>query len=177
MTQDSDDCGSVCSLPPADLHDRVTMIRTEILPLARRTDALPNGRAWAFERDAALQSKLEALVAFERECCSGLDWHLDVGSQTMRLRVEGIAPDSDFFAPLAGDAITGSDAGAHKAVRAGAGGIIAGLAALLACELPLLLGVIGLGAASFLDAFAAAALALGAGLLGWGLWRRRAVAT
>ena len=177
MQESHDDGGNVCSLPPADLHDRVTLIRTEILPLARRTQALPNGRAWEFARDAALQSKLGALVSFERECCGGLDWNLDVEAETLRLRVEGIAPDSDFFAPLVGDAEVGNGAGARKALGAGAGGILAGLAAMVVCELPLLLGVIGLGAAPFLDAFAAAALALGAGLLGWGLWRRHTLAT
>ena len=103
MKTSADASGDVCSLPPADLHDRVTMIRRDIVPLARRTEALPNGRVWEFAPDPGLQSKLEALVTFERECCSGLDWNLEVENETLRLRVEGIAPDSDFFAPLVGN--------------------------------------------------------------------------
>ena len=101
--EDKENREDVCSLPPAALDDRVAMIRRDILPLARRSEALANGRAWEFARDPALQSKLEALVAFERQCCSGIDWNLDVEDETLRLRVEGIPSDSHFFAAVAGN--------------------------------------------------------------------------
>jgi len=149
------------------------MIRRDIIPLARKSERRPKGRAWTFARDPGLLSKLESLVAFERQCCSGLNWTLEVCADTLRLQVEGIHPDASFLALLTGDATGATDARSRKAVRLGAGGMLAGAAAIVACELPLLLGVLGLGAAAFLDAFAVAAIALGGELLGWGLWRRR----
>lgn len=98
--ESEDDCVEVCSLPPADLRDRVAMIRREILPLAVGAEKLPNGRTWTFVRDPALLSRLESLIAFERRCCGGLEWSLEVRGETIRLRVEGIDPDGSFLALL-----------------------------------------------------------------------------
>lgn len=39
-----------CRLEPRDFAERIDMIRTEILPHAAATSALPNGRTWRFER-------------------------------------------------------------------------------------------------------------------------------
>jgi hypothetical protein len=97
-TSDSLDRGiDFCTLPPPELHDRLTMIRREIAPLVRKAEKLPRGRAWTFARDAVLQSKLESLVAIERRCCRGLVWNMDVGEHTLRLRLEGIDPEATFF--------------------------------------------------------------------------------
>lgn len=164
------DQGEVCSLPPQDQQERVAMFRREILPRARAAERLPDGRAWRFPDDPALKARLEALVAFERGCCGGLDWNLDEAGGELRLRIEGIDPDADFFAPLAGDAGAGRATGAR---RAGIGGVLAGASALVACEIPWVLGAIGVGAAPFLDAFGVLALAGGATLVAGSLWVRQ----
>jgi len=74
------------------------MIRREILPLAKRRETLADGLAFEFDQTAALQRTLEDLVAFERECCSGLTWNVSRTSQgLLRLSIQGLRPDSDFF--------------------------------------------------------------------------------
>ena len=86
--------GEACSLPPEDRRERLAMIRREILPRATRRQALPDGLALDFEPGAATERELEELVAFERRCCSGLEWSLERSPERLRLRVSGLAPDS-----------------------------------------------------------------------------------
>lgn len=174
MADDERNEAAVCSLPPPERTQRLTWIRRALLPRARAAWRLPDGRAWAFANEAALRAELEALVEFERGCCGSLTWKLEAEPETLRLSVRGLDPDAWPFGELDAPAGAGSnpDRG-QRAVRAGAGGLAAGGLAVLACELPVVLGVLGLGAAPWLDAFAVAALAGGAALLGWGLWRNR----
>ncbi len=88
----------VCSLPRDQRSDRAGMIRRDILPHATRREALANGVALEFEHTAAMQKTLADLVAFERDCCGGLAWNLTQPSDgVLRLSIEGLPPDSDFF--------------------------------------------------------------------------------
>lgn len=97
------DTESVCNLTSDMLRDREAMIRRDILSQAPRREALVDGVAFEFEQSAAMQKTLEDLVALERECCSGLAWNLSQPSnRVIRLNVEGLAPDSDFFRAVSG---------------------------------------------------------------------------
>lgn len=91
----------VCSLPSDQLSDRVAMIRRDILPHATRRQRLTDGVAVEFAHTAEMEKTLEDVVAFERQCCSGLTWSLTRPTgDVLRLSVEGLAPDSDLFTAL-----------------------------------------------------------------------------
>src|SRR4029450_3611579 len=90
-------CSEVCSLPPDALRDRLATIRSEFAPQGRRRETLRDGLAWEF--GAEMREKLEALVALERECCSGLDWRI-VGAPGGCVRVEVRGLDARSAAPL-----------------------------------------------------------------------------
>jgi hypothetical protein len=93
---------TVCSLSSAELEDRLEMIRKEILPHVKRSEELPNGRAWEFEETPALWGKLEEWVALERRCCGGLGWSLErLPENRLRLAVLGVEPGSGFLERLA----------------------------------------------------------------------------
>jgi len=93
---------TTCSLSSAELEDRLEMIRKEILPHVRRTEHLPDGRAWEFGETPGMRAKLEQWVELERRCCGGLDWKLErLPSGRLRLAVLGVEPGSGFFGLLA----------------------------------------------------------------------------
>lgn len=167
-------CEDACSLPPDELRDRKTIIRREILPNVTRRQALANGWALDFQHTPVMQQALEDLIVFERECCSGLSWNLDRPAEdVLRLRIEGLAPSSDFFAAMHEGA-----AGPGRVSRiAKAGGLGAAVSLLVCCVAPIgLAAVVGSAAAAPLarldDPVFLAGGALAAGLPAW-LWLRR----
>ena len=83
-----------CNLPKDDRQARLEMIRREIMPHALGSQELVDGMAWEFGDDPELRRELERLVAFERECCGGLQWNLVERSDApgVRLIVEGLDP-------------------------------------------------------------------------------------
>jgi hypothetical protein len=132
-------CSDVCSLPDDAYRARLDWIRSEFLPHVRRTEALPDGRAWEF--DATMRAKLDALVALERECCSGLDWKvLDAaGGAGVRLEVHGVAPG-------AAQSLLAPRGGGRRLAKAGGIGLIGAL--VVCCVLPQV-GLAALGGAAF----------------------------
>ncbi len=98
-------CEDVCSLPSDELRDRVAMVRREILPHVTRRETLSDGVAREFEHTPAMQKTLEDFVSFERACCNGLVWNLRRPSDhVLRLSIQGLAPDSEFFSVFSGAA-------------------------------------------------------------------------
>jgi hypothetical protein len=87
---------AVCTLPPAGLAERLTWIRDEILPHARRTEKLASGLAWELEDVPGLAEKLDRLIALERECCGGIAFERTEAGAPGRLRLEvcGVDPDA-----------------------------------------------------------------------------------
>ena len=82
-----------CSLGPAELEERLAMIRREIVPHVTRSEELERGLLLDFDATPGMRAKLEQLVELERRCCSGLRWELEeVGSATLRLGVTGTDP-------------------------------------------------------------------------------------
>ena len=130
------DCEQVCNLPSDKLRDRTAMIRRDILSQVTRREALSDGMAFEFEHGAAMQKTLEDLVAFERECCSGLAWNLRRPSgRVLRLSVEGLSPDSDFFRAVGG--ATDAPVKGRLARLAQAAGLGAGVGFFLCCVVPI----------------------------------------
>ena len=103
---------SACTLADEPLRRRLEMIRDEILPHVRPSEALREGIAWECDDEPEIRGKLERLVELERECCSGLDFDLRTRGGALRLEVRGIDPKGGVFALL----------GARAPVETGAGG-------------------------------------------------------
>ena len=92
----------ICSLPEDELRERIAELRRDLLPLVQRTEPLPDdaGVVAEFEPRPEIEQQLEDLVAFERQCCSGLDWSLEARPDRLRLTIAGLSPDSKFFQTL-----------------------------------------------------------------------------
>ena len=88
--------GTTCTLSPQRLEERLAWIREEILPHARRSERLADGFAWELEAVPGLVDKLDRWIALERQCCGGLAFELEPGSEpgTLRLEVRGIDADA-----------------------------------------------------------------------------------
>jgi hypothetical protein len=99
MKRPAEELAPFCSLDRTALAERIAMIHREILPHARGSEALPDGRAWNFPSGPDMQAKLEHLVALERECCrEGIDFELmETRDGALRLEVRGIDPNAAVF--------------------------------------------------------------------------------
>lgn len=133
---------AVCTLPTDALKDRLTMVRRDILPHARRREPLTNGTAVEFDFTPEFQRTLEDLVVAERACCDGLTWNLTQPTDAvLRLEITGLAADSDFFRAI-GELPPSADNG-RFARLAQALGLGAGVALLLCCLAPLAIAAVG----------------------------------
>ncbi|MBL4790284.1 MAG: hypothetical protein JKY60_15030 [Kordiimonadaceae bacterium] len=128
----------ICSLPPTDKQSRLDFFRRDLLPHVKQTETLPDGRAWIFNFSDDLSQKLDDLVIFERQCCSGVTWEIDrdVNAKTIRLSLTGIDPHSKFFDQL-GDKGSHSEAPStiRTLVKSSAAGVMATLG--ICCIVPL----------------------------------------
>jgi hypothetical protein len=101
------DVRDVCNLGDEDLAARRERLRRELAPHARAREALPDGVALRFDATSEMRKALEAFVAFERGCCSGLDFALHERGEVLQLAIRGIASDAailaELGAPEAGD--------------------------------------------------------------------------
>ena len=168
-----------CNLPKDDRQARLEMIRREIMPHALGSQELVDGMAWEFGDDPELRRELERLVAFERECCGGLQWNLVERSDApgVRLIVEGLDP-ARLRAALAPETESAPPRGGLFAI-ARAGGIGFAGAFLVFCILPIAaISVAGASVAAPLAGLdnpwliGAASLVLGVAI--WQFERRRA---
>lgn len=94
------DVRDVCSLDEEELAARRETLQRELAPHARAREALPDGVALRFDATPGLRKALETFVAFERDCCPGLDFALHEQGSSLRLEIRGIAPDAAIFAEL-----------------------------------------------------------------------------
>ncbi len=95
-----DTIADICELPPDQLAARKEELRRELLPCVLASEPIEGGQALEFE--TMQREKLEALVAFERQCCGSLDWQL-VESRTagrIRLEIRGLPPGKDLLAAI-----------------------------------------------------------------------------
>jgi len=140
----TDSVETLCNLPEEELRARIEVLRRDLLPHVRSATALPDaaGVTLEFPAKPALREQLEQLVEFERLCCGGLDWTLDMNdAQRLKLSIEGAAPDSAFFAQLGTELAPGNPGGESTphgiAGFAKAGVVGISVAFLLFCVLPI----------------------------------------
>ena len=134
---------SVCNLPADQLKDRIATLRRDVFRHAKRRESLADGVAFEFTNTPEMQKTLEDLIAFERECCSGLSWPVDrVSGESLQLRVEGVPPDSDIFRILDAPEGRGITDRLSRFLRAGGLGTFA---ALVVCCLVPIVGAAVLG--------------------------------
>lgn len=166
----------VCSLLGEEREARLALIRGELLPRARSTQALPDGRAWEFLREPDLERNLEELVTFERVCCPGLGWELRPvrGGTALRLELTGWGPGAS---ALSADDARPPRGGLRR--LAGAGAVGFGMSFFVLCVLPMV--VVAAGGAALAGVAAdlddprwIGAGTLIAGFLAWGVLGRRA---
>ncbi len=150
---DEDRCGCerVCALPEEQLAERSREVRAELGPLLRSHQTSPGRVIWRFDDSETMRAKLEELVEFERQCCAGLDFKVDVdpGSGALTLTVSG--EGAEIFSPATAPKSElakqpGTVAGVAKA---GVVGLCLSLA--LCCVLPMVIA--GLGGAALVVPF------------------------
>lgn len=143
----------LCNLSPDALKERIASLRAEILPRVVATAKQADGFAWEFDDVPADRERLEQLVAFERQCCGGLSWQLEVVSETqrLRLRVSGIDPDSKMLAAFRDTPARRGPRGRLRRLLE-AGGLGFGVSLLAFCVLPM--GVAVFGGAALAATFA-----------------------
>ncbi len=85
---DLDVLADFCTLPDAELAARQDELRAELLPKVLAS-ARSDGQL-VLEFDASLRKQLDQLVAFERRCCPGIEWSLEVAGDRVRLVIAGL---------------------------------------------------------------------------------------
>ncbi|MBW2292515.1 MAG: hypothetical protein JRG89_11040 [Deltaproteobacteria bacterium] len=147
-----------CNLSDEQYAARREELREGLMPLARGREHLSDGLALLFDSSAEMREKLEAFVAFERECCPGLGFSVHDAPRALRLEIHGIDPDASAFAGV-GTGIslntlqeTPKRSGLLRVLRAvGLGGTVSlviccvapiGIAALIGAKLAAPLGVL-----------------------------------
>lgn len=148
---------NACSLTDEEFRARRELARKSLLPHIFETKKLESGLKVTFLETDMIRSRVETFVSLERQCCGFLTFTVTPPEEGLTLTIEG-PPEAEvtleMFAaavkPVSDKACVNhiqSDLG--KGVRrTGVAGIAVGVTALLACELPLILGLIGLGGLS-----------------------------
>lgn len=90
----------ICSLDEAAFAARRKELLAGFIEHIVSKEALPDGIAFHFARSPAQRTELEDFVAFERECCSGIDFEILDRGETLRLEVRGFAAGSDLHDAL-----------------------------------------------------------------------------
>jgi hypothetical protein len=166
----------ICTLPGDEVSERLSWIRDEILPHATRTVRRSQGLDIELESAPGLETKLDRLVALERECCAGITFERVDGPTPGRHRLEirGADPDARVFRPLLAVGDANAQRGSRAAKAAGVG-VLASL--FICCVVPLAAGaLIGSAAAPLAGLDHPAPIAGGAllgGLLAWWWMGRR----
>ncbi len=138
-----------CSLDSEARKDRRAFFRDRLLADAVRTIRTENGLRIIFRNDPAVRSEIETLVDLERQCCGFLDFELVEDQEQLTLTITGPRAARGVLDQMASVAAMGQSDGAAGGSGSllkytGLAGVSAGVACLLACELPVVLTVIGL---------------------------------
>jgi len=141
-----------CSLSDADFRERRTFARKALIARIASSKRIENGIEIQFDRDEQLSRDLMTFVDLERQCCGFLTFTIltaQPGALPTGVRIQGGA-ESQATIEMFVQAID-SDQGAateqkETSIRlrhARWSGIAIGAFALLACELPIILAVLG----------------------------------
>ena len=89
MNDPADSCRASCSLSPAQLQTRLTVITTILNQNPHKQTATNRGRCLTFHASPQLEDQLRHLVALEQECCPFLELAIEQRDQTLILTVSG----------------------------------------------------------------------------------------
>jgi hypothetical protein len=103
------DIREACNLSDDEYAARRAKLREGLMPLARGRENLSDGLALLFDRSAQRREQLEAFVAFERECCPGLEFSVRDTPGALRLEIRGIDPNASAFAGLGLSAVASNE--------------------------------------------------------------------
>jgi hypothetical protein len=163
MTTDID---AICNLSDDDREARRKEIEEELLPKVRTRESLPNGIALSFLANSENRRDLDAFVAFERECCPGLDFDLRNADDSLRLEITRITHGSRLFVgvPEAVGPANPSRAGWWRLLSSAGLGTLGAL--IICCVLPLVvIALLGTAAAAPLTSLDHAWIISGSALL------------
>ena len=95
------DIRTICSLSDEEREARRARLSENLIPKARDSEELSDGLAISFDASPEMREELDALVAFEAECCPGLDFSVRDVPGALRLEIRGIDPRSSVFSGIA----------------------------------------------------------------------------
>jgi len=90
-----------CTLPDADLRERVAELEGTIAKKIAEVRELDDGYALRFPAEAGIVEELGRFIAFERVCCAFLDFSLRVkaGNGPIWLELTGSGQSKNFLRP------------------------------------------------------------------------------
>lgn len=176
-----------CSLDEATLKSRRVFFRERLLPQAVRKARIDTGLQIVFVKNPDLRDELLKFIGLEQQCCGFLEFELTEDPENSRLQLSVTGPPEaqatlDQMESVFVDGDTPAKSTFDTLMkRTGLAGVATGVMCLFVCELPVLLGVIGLGGlGAWLMHFqptpvieAAASVAIFAGATLYVVWRRR----
>ena len=115
----------ICKLSDQELEARRRDLGRGLASRIRDRRDLRDGMILSFDSTPELREELNAFVAFERECCPGLDFSLSDASGNaagnadgiVELEIRGVDPHSDFFADLGAGVVLEVDAATEVSRR------------------------------------------------------------
>lgn len=155
MQEQADAPEIYCSLTSDEFRQRRSMARKALLPHLVEARRLECGLRLVFPESDALRSKVEEFIALERQCCATLTFAASPPEEGLIVTIQGppeAAATIELFANAISDSLKKSmqndvnwSTRDPKLRRTGIAGIALGILALIACELPIILTLIGLG--------------------------------
>jgi len=97
MVTEAFDIHEICNLSSEEIEARRELTQTQLFPHVQKREERPTGLILHFEETPELRDRLDEFVAFERVCCSSIDWSVRADSGSLRLEIEGIDPKAEIF--------------------------------------------------------------------------------
>lgn len=122
---------AACILPKNEMDERLSWIRTRILPHALRTQGRADGLRVDFADAPKIRGLLDQLIKLEADCCSQMRLKRIPGefAGELSLEIRGVDPSDPVFTKLAGGSAQGEDGRIAKRSKAAAYSVGLGSAA------------------------------------------------
>lgn len=167
-----DDIREICNLDDQAFSQRLTALRDHgFFSRIRGRERLADGVALAFDKSPENREAVAEFVAFERKCCSSLNFEIREEPDALHLDIRGIDPSSTLFGAN-DEAAPATGFRWSRLLKSTAGGTV--LSLTLCCVLPL--GVVAIAGAAIAAPFAMLdnpyIIVANAAVIGAFLWRR-----
>ncbi len=135
----SEEIRKVCSLDDESFAARRKELRDGFAKRIVSKEALADGIAFHFANSPEQRRELEDFVAFERECCSGIDFAIVDRGPELRLEIRGVDADASLFRALAPPATSEVESDPPRSWRRGLKAVGVGSLAgvVVCCVLPM----------------------------------------